>query len=191
MPGIPVTFSTAGSADQFTYVPGKTRYKDPVSGEIRTATSTKPANPAAAADLIAYTDSNGEAYAHYQFDPDETDSEVITVSVADTTASTTFEPEIEASTKRPTLDILSGNNQRTDSEGDIKDPLIVIVKKEGNLLPSELVTFRTVKGTLRGRNLANNADASGKRVYGTTDGSGEAEVEYFQDPGKVEIRLLQ
>ena len=83
--------------------------------------------------------------------------------------------------RRPTLSILSGNNQRTDSEGDIEDRLVVVVKKDGNLLPGEEVTFRAAKGTLIGRNADNNAPLTNIRVYGTTDASGEAQVTYYQN----------
>ena len=188
VPGIPVTFSSGGSDYRFTYVPGKTRYKDSTN-EILTATSTKPTNPAASVTITVYTDSDGEACVYYQLG--ENDS-TVTVSDAQEYTDITFSPEIEAPTKRPTLAILSGNNQRTDSEGDIEDPLVVVVRRDGNLLPGELVTFRTGKGTIRGPGTATVADdtitlgdiINGKRVYKVTDGSGEAEVPYFQDPGE-------
>ena len=94
----------------------------------------------------------------------------------------------EGGERRPTLSILSGNNQRTDEHGDIKDALVVVVRKDGNLLPGETVTFATSKGTLIGYSLGTDGSATAtrreaKRVYANTDGSGEAEVTYYQDPG--------
>ena len=62
--------------------------------------------------------------------------------------------------------------------------MVVVVRQDGRLKPNELVTFHTSKGTLIGRNQANEADLTNKRVYGMTDGRGRAEVEYFQDPGE-------
>ena len=169
--GVPVTFSAV--AGTFTPVPGKTLYES--NGDIRTATSTRPAtfDPTA-----VYTDSKGEAYAYYEF-ADNADGIVnVTVTLPDTRATTTFTPEVEDPTRRPTLAKLSGDNQRTDEEGDIEDPLVVIVKRGGNLKPSEMVTFRTVKGSL-----VNSEGVGVKRVIVTTDGSGEAEVTYYQDTG--------
>ena len=188
--GIPVTFS-GGTADQFTYVPDKSRYK--VSGEILTATSTKPANPVVGKNITVYTDSDGEAYAYYQFAPGATTLtvQIVKVEVTDTTAITTFEPEIEARDLRPTLHILSGDKQRTDEDGNLADPLVVVVRRDGRLKPGEQVTFRTSKGTLIGylltetgpdSTLPPSPSTSDIRVYGRTDGSGEAEVTYFQDP---------
>ena len=191
--GIPVTFSGSGDGDdQFTYVPHKSQYK--VRGEIQTATPTKPVNPTVGDDITVYTDSDGEAYAYYQFDPAAKTFQVVTVKGApaiDAPAITTFEPEIEARDLRPTLHILSGDKQRTDEDGNLADPLVVVVRQDGRLKPGEQVTFRTSKGTLIGYTEASTEEdvetldpTSGKRVYGKTDGSGEAEVTYFQDTGE-------
>ena len=67
--------------------------------------------------------------------------------------------------------------------------MVVVVRQDGRLKPGEQVTFRTSKGTLIGYTAAStDADdddlipISDRRVYGRTDGSGEAEVTYFQDP---------
>ena len=195
--GIPVTFS-GGTADQFTYVPGKSRYKDSTTNEILTATSTKPDNPAEGADIEVYTDSDGEACVYYEFASNATTStsQEVTVEVTDTTATTKFEPEIEARDLRPTLEILSGDSQRTNDNGDLEDLLVVVVRQDGRLKPGEKVTFRTSKGTLVGytsssvdtyidsRDSSDLTKDAGKRVYGGTDGSGEAEIEYYQDPGE-------
>ena len=66
------------------------------------------------------------------------------------------------------------------------DPLVVVVTQDGNLKPSEQVEFRTKKGTLIGREsgVGNTVSLTSKRVYGTTNASGEARVTYYQDPGE-------
>ena len=84
-----------------------------------------------------------------------------------------------------------GNNQRTDENGDIEEPLVVVVRQTGRLKPGEQVEFRTVKGTLDGYTEDSTDDPGDsltarndqKRVWGRTDGSGEAQVIYYQDPG--------
>ena len=66
------------------------------------------------------------------------------------------------------------------------------MRKDGSLQPRELVTFRTVKGTLTGPLTVTvtgetptlGTSGNGKRVYGLTDGSGRAQVTYYQDPGE-------
>ena len=65
--------------------------------------------------------------------------------------------------------------------------MVVVVRKDGNLLPDETVTFATTKGTLIGYTLeggsATTTRREAKRVYANTDGSGEAEVTYYQASG--------
>ena len=177
--GIPVTFSENGGT--FIPVPGQTLYKDS-DDDLRTATPTKPGE--SENSIIVYTDSRGEAYVYYQFESNDAGLVPVVATVSATRPTTaTFEPEVDDATRRPTLSILSGNNQRTDEDGELEDPLVVVVRRDGNLKPGEEVTFRTSKGTLIGRNSDNSDDSTSKRVYGTTDASGEAEVTYYQEAG--------
>ena len=188
---VPVVFSagsTGSEVGEFMAIPGTTLY---MSGrELRPATSTSPpdANP-----FTAYTNSRGEAHVYYQFESDQSGSVSVTAAVTGTTASTIFTPEVGSSRRRPILEILSGNNQRTDKYGEIEDPLVVVVTQAGRLKPGEQVEFRTVKGTLDGYTEATtDNDPVGealaprndkKRVWSITNGSGQAEVMYYQDPG--------
>ena len=151
-------------------VPGETVYMS--GGELRTATSTR--GPADGDPFTAYTDSGGEASVYYEFASDATGTVDVDVEVADTTASITFQPEVADTTRRPTLAILSGNNQRTDENGDIDDDLVVVVRKDGHLFPGESVTFKAKNGYL-GNGVRSQAE--------TTDANGEAKVTYYQEPG--------
>ena len=56
-----------------------------------------------------------------------------------------FRFDADSGERRPTLSILSGSNQTTDENGDIEDPLVVVVRKDGNLLPDQVVTFRAAE----------------------------------------------
>ena len=180
--GIPVAFSTEAADDTFMAVPGETLYI-PSGGELRTATTTR--GPNDADPFTAYTDSGGEASVYYEFASDATGIVNVQVGVTGAlTAEATFQPGVEDTTRRPTLAILSGNNQRTDENGDLEEPLVVVVRQSGRLKPGEQVEFRTVKGTLDGY-MRDSTDPRNdeKRVWGRTDGSGEAQVTYYQDPG--------
>ena len=176
--GIPVTFAEADGT--FTPVPGQTLYKDS-DGDLRTATSTKPGSMVDS--LEVYTDSRGEAYVYYQFASTDTDTELAPVLVTATVSvprptTTTFGPEVDDTTRRPTLSIVSGNNQRTDEDGELEDPLVVVVRRDGKRLPLHDVTFVARKGILTGDS------TSSKRVTVISDGQGEVdEVQYDQDAG--------
>ena len=68
--------------------------------------------------------------------------------------------------------------------------MVVVVRKDGNLLPGEQVTFRASKGTLIGYTEESTDDPTDTpdsrtnvRVWAITDGRGQAEVTYFQEPG--------
>ena len=108
-------------------------------------------------------------------------------------ASTAFYPGITTETHRPRIEILSGNNQRTDSAGEIKYPLVVIVKEGENRKPGVQVTFHTTKGELSGYTEGSTSTDTPsstpmprndeKRVWVRTDANGRAQVTYYQDPG--------
>ena len=188
--GLAAAFRTSASEAKFIPVSGTTVYTTDAAGSTlseahsahtRVATST---SPPPAGHIAVQTDSRGEASTYFQLGTAR-GSQTVTVIAAGAfpIVPANFRFDAKSSTKRPTLSILSGNNQRTDSEGDIADPLVVIVRQDGNLKPRERVTFRTTKGTLIGRNQDDNAAQTAKRVYGVTNGRGQAQVTYYQDPG--------
>ena len=180
---IPVPGTTVYIASAGTLLPEITA-ADP---ETQVATSTR---PQPAADIIVQTDSRGEARTYFQLGTDASQTVTVTAGEAELLVPRNFRFTAEAGTRRPTLSILSGNNQRTDDQGDIEDPLIVVVRKDGSLQPDQIVTFRTSKGTITGHPLATNGTVtttsmiSGKRVFDVTDGSGRAQVTYYQDSGE-------
>ena len=195
--GLAAGFASTATGAMFIPVSGTTVYTTTAAGSTlvatfptaadeiftRVATSTRPPR---AGSIFVQTDSRGEARTYFQLGTATSEtSQTVTVGAGGSMLITppNFRFDAGSSAKRPTLSILSGNNQTTDSDGEIEDPLVVVVRQDGKLKPNEQVTFRTSKGTLIGSNQANDAVAEGKRVYGTTDGSGEAEVEYYQDPG--------
>ena len=167
------------------------------TGGTRTATPTR---PMPADTILVQTDSRGEAKTYFQLSNTTTEtSQGVTVIAGGVSpiSPASFRFTAGSGTRRPTLSILSGNNQRTDSEGDIEDPLVVVVRRDGNLKPNEKVTFRTIKGTIVGGYTKTTFDAftgdrtalvastsGSKRAYDITDGTGRAQVTYFQDPGE-------
>ena len=192
--GLAAIFSTS-SGGNFIPVHGTTVYltgstwaatytADTVTARF-TARETYPAAGAANAAKAVQTDSRGEARIYYQLGLAE--SQIVTVLAGgeDPITPSSFRFTEGRDERRPVLSILSGNNQRTDKNGDI-DPLVVVVTQDGNLKPSEQVEFRTKKGTLIGREsgVGNTVSLTSKRVYGTTNASGEARVTYYQDPGE-------
>ena len=192
--GLAADFDTTATGDpRFVPVPGTTVYTTTAAGttlaaewtaNTRVATSSR---PPAAEDIVVQTNSRGEASTYFQLGTTVTEtSQTVTVMAggAGLIVPPNFRFDVESGERRPTLSILSGNNQTTDENGDIDDPLVVVVRQDGRLKPGELVTFHTSKGTLIGRNEADDGDVTDKRVYGMTDGRGRAEVEYFQDPGE-------
>ena len=200
--GLAADFSIGtATGGMFIPVPDTTVYTTNAVGNVlasaysdftRVATSTR---PAPGTDIVVQTSSRGEASTYFQLGTETSQTVEVEAGGVSPIAPALFRFTAESGTRRPTLSILSGNNQRTDSEGDIEDPLIVVVRQGGNLKPNEKVTFRTSKGTISGYTSASvdtkiNTPAtalvsdSGKRVYGLTDGSGRAQVTYYQDPGE-------
>ncbi len=153
----PAPATAPPATDRFKLVPGTLYGADRVNK--LTAKSTTPAQDS---PLTVYTDGNGEARTYYYLS--ESGDQNVTVKAAGETVE--FIPKIETATRRPTLDILSGNNQRTDANGDTKDTLVVVVRQDGNRYPDHPVTFVAKKGSLTGGK---------KRVKVNTDGNGEAE----------------
>ena len=211
--GLAVTFGKAsspatGASAKFIPVSGTSVYIDTAGDLVATfATATggtqtvTPMNSPDPADtILVQTDSRGEAKTYFQLSSTTTEtSQGVTVSAGGVNpiAPQQFRFTAGTGTRRPILSIDSGDNQRTDDQGDIEDPLIIVVRRDGNLKPNEKVTFRTIKGTLVGGYTKTTFDAftgdrsglvdsttGSKRAYGITDGSGRAQITYFQDPGE-------
>ena len=203
--GLAAGFATTATGNpRFIPVPGTTVYTIAAAGRTlvttfptdadniftRVATSTRP--PPAGA-IFVQTDSRGEASTYFQLGTTETDtSQIVNVTAGGSMliVPRNFRFDVESGERRPTLSILSGSNQTTDSNGDIEDPLVVAVRKDGNLLPGEQVTFRASNGTLIGYTDDSTDDPddtlvsrTNVRVWAITDGRGQAEVTYFQEPG--------
>ncbi len=192
--GLAADFDTTATEAMFIPVPGTTVYintdgtlVEAVAANTNTqvATATRPAPDD---DIVVQTDSRGDAQTYFQLGTTSTETrQTVTVTAGGSSlvVPSEFSFTAGASTRRPTLAIFSGNNQRTDENGDTEDPLIVVVRQDGNLIPNQIVTFRTVKGTLIGsvQSDGTTPDTSpAKRVYDSTDGNGRAEVVYYQDP---------
>ena len=197
--GLAAIFSTFSTATRGSFIPvhGTTVYLDTNGGWAATYTAdtvtarftareTYPAAGAANAAKAVQTDSKGEARIYYQLGDAEPQIVTVIAGGVDPITPSSFRFTEGRDERRPVLSILSGNNQRTDENGDIDDPLVVVVTQDGNLKPSEPVEFRTKKGTLIGREsgVGNTVSLTSKRVYGTTNASGEARVTYYQDPGE-------
>ena len=155
--GLAADFDTTATAAMFIPVPGTTVYiatdgtlVDTVVAGTNTQVATA-TRPAPAADIVVQTDSRGEAQTYFQLGTADTETRQ-TVTVMAGGSSLVVPPNFSftagASTRRPTLAIFSGNNQRTDENGDTEDPLIVVVRRDGNLIPGELVEFRHSKRIL-------------------------------------------
>jgi hypothetical protein len=177
--GLPVDFETGAAGAMFIPVPNTTVYVNPAgvlvdgieAGTVtENATST---SPSAAEDIVVQTDSRGEAKTYFRLGS-EVGTQTVTLTAGGYSPSSPgrFSFEAVAATGRgPTLSILSGNNQRTDADGDISEPLVVVVRQDKALKFNEEVTFYTTKGTLIGRNNDDSDNLTAKLVYGTTDWS--------------------
>ena len=85
------------------------------------------------------------------------------------------------STGIPSIEIVSGSNQRAVN-GNIQDPLVVVVRNRGQRVQGMQVTFTTDRGVLDDTPISdNNADVddpASTSVMDRTDGQGHASVVY-------------
>ena len=173
--GLAIAFASAATNAKFT----------PVAGFLYgpNMMTAKPTTGPQPTGLDVYTDRNGEAKVYYQLGSAD-DQRVTATLTSRFTLMATFNPTIGSGARRPTLSIVSGNNQRTDENGEIEDTLVVVVKRDGHRLPAHNVVFVARKGvvTEATKGVVTGATSS-KRVTVMTDGNGEAEVMYDQDPG--------
>ena len=148
----------------------------------RQATSTVP--PAISADAISLaawvpTDRSGEAAVYLKLGDDKD----VTVNVFAGGGTARFYATSSTSTDIPSLEILSGNNQRSATNGKVADPLVVrVLASDNQPLPTQTVTFTTTKGYLRttpGYELEpDSVNAPATQVKAKTDVNGKASVGY-------------
>ena len=150
----------------------------------RQATSTVP--PAISADAISPaawvpTDRSGEAAVYLKLGTE--DDKDVTVNVFAGGGTARFYATSSTSTDIPSLEILSGNNQRSATNGKVADPLVVrVLASDNQPLPTQTVTFTTTKGYLRttpGYELgADPVNGPATQVKAKTDVNGKASVGY-------------
>ena len=132
------------------------------------------------------TDRSGEAQVYLKVGAATTPPAARLITVTAGGATATFFATSSESTDIPSLEIVSGDNQRSAADGKVADPLIVRVLASNNQpLPTELVTFTTTKGYLT--TLAAYQDSTltpntmggpATQVTARTDLNGRAAVSY-------------
>ena len=211
--GVPVEFSIDAASSTITdiaFIPvdGTIVYVTTATGILAPAlvagvgtikaTSTHPnatALPTNTDVIFVQTNSNGVAEVSLQLGPADTNpaTDDVTFVNADLGGGATpvsllspFRQEIQGRARIPTIEILSGNNQRADANGDIEDPLVVVVKNRGQRMSSIPVTFTTTKGLFQtwtdtnGDGVIDPGEIMATQTLSvTTNASGEAEADFF------------
>ena len=126
------------------------------------------------------TDSSGEAEVYLKLGAANTVAKVVNVSAGGDDDK--FYATSAETTDIPSLEIFSGNNQKSASDGKVKDPLMVrVLASSSSPLPGTTVTFTTTKGYLS-TTAAYQSDTTKRgpatQVTTTTDVNGEAAVTY-------------
>ena len=172
--GIEVTFTTAVTGAKFI----------PLPSIPETMYTFNPASPQTI--IIVETNSSGIAETYYQLGSNA-GMEDITVVAAGVTRTDLLRSTAEAATGIPAIEIVSGNNQRADSGGNVKDLLVVRVTRNNRRISDVQVTFVANRGILTNTIPPGTADSDVK-ITDTTDSSGEAQVSYFVDhSGPAEV----
>ena len=129
------------------------------------------------------TDSRGEAEVYLKLGSASETAKTVDVGAGG--AVNKFYATSSTSTDIPSLEILSGNNQRSASDGKVADPLMVrVLASQSSPLPEKKVTFTTTKGYLTtptayqrtGDGGTSNGPAT--QVTAVTDVNGKAAVTY-------------
>ena len=205
LPGIPVVFNmntrvgylTTAGGGIFIPVSGTTVYTTAagiLSGAATAyttmATSLSPIPRSAGEAIVVQTDAQGNASTYFQFNSAATAGQVayIDAQVSGVAPALPFKQTVVTSNRIPTIEIDSGNNQRADSNGELANPLVVLVKNAGQRISAKEVIFSTrVKGLLVGE-FDDNKDgmiASGEirgpsqTITIPTNSSGIAQAEFF------------
>ena len=211
--GVPVKFTidaattTTALSNQFIPVEGTTVYVNAarttalsalIAGTHQTAqaTSTYPIPVVLGGDMLVQTNSSGVAEVYLTLGTPGTgyevyvDAELDTINNANAPATVSllsmFRHEIQSDVRIPTIEIVSGNNQRADANGDIDNPLVVVVRESRQRIQGESVDFTTNKGFFQQWTDADNdniIDAgetmATQSLTVTTNANGEAEAVFF------------
>ena len=148
----------------------------------KAATATVPAAIAVDTPAMVPTDRSGEAQVYLELG--SAGAKTVTVMAGGSTK--TFNLTSAETTDIPSIEILSGNNQRSESDGKVTDPLVVRVLASNNQpLPTQLVTFTTTKGYLTTLAAYQNdtltpatINGPATQVTARTDLNGETAVSY-------------
>ena len=172
--GLGVTFMTAVVGAEFI----------PLSSIPETMYTFAPATPKT---ITVETNSSGIAETYYQLGS-SAGMEDITVEAAGVKRLDLLRATAEAATGIPAIEIVSGNNQRADSGGNVKDPLVVRVTRNNRRISDVDVTFVANRGMLTNTPLTETDAITDVQVIDKPDGSGEAQVTYFVDhSGAAEV----
>ena len=145
----------------------------------KAATATVPAAINENAAAWVPTDRSGEAQVYLELG--KTGSKTVTVSAGGSMK--TFDVTSAETTDIPSLEIFSGNNQRSESNGKVQDPLVVrVLTSTDQPFPTQLVTFTTTKGYLTTlppyQDSNNTINGPATQVTAQTDLNGRAGVSY-------------
>ena len=130
---------------------------------------TNPRSPTAGTAAWVQTDNSGIAEVYLRLG--NVGAHTVQASIPGT--NTRFDATARVTAGLPTIEIASGNNQRSDDNGNLESPLVVRVKDAaGSLLQNKTVTFTTTKGYLT------VGSSSNRSVTDITDQNGEASAIY-------------
>ena len=187
--GLPVTFTPTGGAalrpviGTDVYLTSASVWAPAFSDIARTkaATATVPADLAENIAGMVPTDRSGEAQVYLELGA----AGAKTVGVSAGGSTKTFNLTSATTTDIPALEVFSGNNQRSDSNGKVTDPLVVRVLTSSNQpFPQRLVTFTTTKGYLttlaayQSTSPITTINGPTTQVTAVTDLQGKAAVSY-------------
>ena len=191
--GLAAAFTSPGDGVFFP-VPGTTVYTSDVAGTTLagaftanpvTATSTRPGSGAA---IAVQTNSSGQASTYFQLAGTGA-SQTVTVAAGGSNLLSPFRFTERTGTAAnagiPSIEIESGNNQRSVN-GNIEDPLVVVVRRRGQRAAGVQVTFTTDRGVLDDtpidgftvNNVTDDNDNPSTSLDDMTDGQGRASVRY-------------
>ena len=190
VPGLVVSFTPASGATLQPVIGTTVYLTDPPADntwasdfttdvQLFSATTTVPAAIAENTSALVPTDQRGEAAVYLEVGA--AGSKTVTVSAGG--EMNTFFVTSSVSTDIPSLEIVSGNNQRSASNGKVADPLVVrVLASNKQPLPTQEVTFTTTKGYLRttpGYELDTSpVNGPATQVKAKTDVNGKASVGY-------------
>ncbi|MDE0428074.1 MAG: hypothetical protein OXN25_24735, partial [Candidatus Poribacteria bacterium] len=182
--GLAAVFSSPGGGVFFP-VSGTTVYTSDIAGTMLAtgftantvvATSTRPGSGGA---IAVQTNSSGQVSTYFQLAATGA-SQVVNVTAGGSPLLNPFRPSGETESGIPSIEIESGSGQRAVN-GNVEDPLVVVVRKGGQRVSGETVTFTTDRGVLSNTPRTGETSGSGPNVTDITDGQGRASVTYSLD----------